>query len=396
MRISAKINSCSLSPMRKFHPLAVQAISRGISIYHLNIGQPDIPTPREYFEAVKNFSQPVLSYAPSCGIPELTNAVIAYYSKLGVNYSSDEVFVTTGGSEALLMVLLSILDEGDEVIIPEPFYPNYSTFVKAAGGVIAPLATEVEEDYRFCDREKIQKLITPKTRAIMFSNPGNPTGTVLSDSELRLLADIAKENGLYLISDEVYREFVYGGEELVTVGRFDDVSQNVVIIDSVSKRFSACGARIGVAITRNSQLQLCINKLSQSRLSVATLDQVAATALYGVSPDYFDGVRKEYKLRRDTCYDALKAIKGVVCAKPCGAFYIMAKLPVDDADSFQSWLLSDFSDNNETVMFAPGNGFYATEGSGKQEVRIAYVLEQKRLKRAMELLALAIEKYNDR
>lgn len=396
MRISAKLKSCSLSPMRKFHPLAVDAISRGIKIYHLNIGQPDIPTPHQYFEAVKNFSQPTLSYAPSAGIPQLISAVIDYYSKLNVKYTPNDVYVTTGGSEALLMTLMSILDEGSEVIIPEPFYPNYSTFVKSAGGVVVPLPTKVEENYSFVNKEKIQSLITPKTRAIMFSNPGNPTGTVLTRAELRILADIAKENDIYLIGDEVYREFIYDHPDLTSVGQFDDIAQNAIVIDSVSKRFSACGARIGVAITKNPELQLCFNKLCQSRLSVATLDQVGATMLYSVPKDYFEKVNKEYKLRRDICYNALSKMDGVVCGQPKGAFYIMAKLPVDDADKFQSWLLSDFSDNGETVMFAPGEGFYATCGGGKQEVRIAYVLEQSRLKRAMNLLEKALIVYNSK
>ncbi len=380
--------------MRKFHPFAVEAKKRGVKIYHLNIGQPDIETPKEYFDAVRNFSSPVLAYAPSNGIPEMIDAVVGYYKGIGVNYAPDDVFITTGGSEALQTVMLSILDEGSEVIIPEPFYPNYNTFVRAAGGVIRPLTTTPQEGYKYAVKERLEALINEKTRAIMFTNPGNPTGTVLSPEELRLMADIAKKHGLYLIGDEVYREFVYGGEKLATIGAFDDIAENAVIIDSVSKRFSACGARIGTVITRNKLLQQQITKFCQARLSVATLDQIASAALYKVGSGYFDAVRKEYKLRRDICYRKLTQIKGVVCAEPKGAFYLMAALPVDNADKFQKWLLTDFSDNGETVMFAPGEGFYATEGKGKNEVRIAYVLKQSDLERAMDLLKKGIEQYN--
>lgn len=396
MKISSKANACNLSPMRKFHPYAVDAVKRGIKVYHLNIGQPDIATPKEYFDAVRNFSLPVLAYAPSNGIPELTNAVIDYYKGIGVNYTANDVFITTGGSEALQMVMHSILDEGSEVIIPEPFYPNYNTFIRSSGGVIRPLTTTPEGGYKYAFKDKIEKLINANTRAIMFTNPGNPTGAVLTRGEMRLLADIAKEHDLYLIGDEVYREFVYGGESLASIGQFDDIAENAVIIDSVSKRFSACGARIGTVITKNKELQKQITKFCQARLSVATLDQVASAALYNAKSDYFDAVRKEYELRRDTCYNKLMEIPGVICKKPEGAFYLMAALPVDDADKFQMWLLTDFNDNGDTVMFAPGEGFYATAGKGKNEIRIAYVLKQADLERAMDLLKLGIETYNKR
>ena len=396
MKISDKALSCGLSPMRKFHPFAVAAKEKGVKIYHLNIGQPDIATPPAYFEAVKNFTQPVLEYAASPGMPVLINAVKDYYNKLGLNYTADDILITTGGSEALSMLMLCILDEGSEIIIPEPFYPNYNTFVKAAGGVIRPIHTTPEQGYRYATREQIEPLINKNTRAIMFTNPGNPTGVVLTHEEMRLLADIAKEHDLYIIGDEVYREFVYGGEKLATIGEFSDIEQNAIIIDSVSKRFSACGARIGALITKNRDIIANALKFCQSRLSVATLDQVASAALYSVDSTYFDAVRKEYKLRRDTVMKKLKEIPGVVCEEPKGAFYLMAKLPVDSADKFQKWLLTDFEDKGETVMFAPGEGFYATEGMGVSEIRIAYVLKQADLERAMDLLALGIKKYNER
>ena len=313
MKFSSKIEKCNLSPIRKFYPYQVECAKRGIKIYHLNIGQPDIATPPAYFDAVRDFKLPVLEYAPSPGIPDMIKAVQGYYDRLGIHYENNDIFVTTGGSEALTIALNCILDDGDEIIIPEPFYPNYNTFVKATGATIRPLTTHAEEGYKFAIRERIEPLINEHTRAILFTNPGNPTGTVLSPEELRLMADIAKEHGLFLIGDEVYREFVYGGEPLETIGQFDDIAENAIIIDSVSKRFSACGARIGCMITRNRQLQQHAMKFCQARLSVATLDQVASAALYNVGSSYFNDVRDEYRRRRDTIYRKLCEIPGVVC-----------------------------------------------------------------------------------
>ena len=395
MKISEKAKACNLSPMRKFHPYAVEAANKGKTIYHLNIGQPDIETPPNYYYAIQNFDNPVLAYAASPGMPVLIQAIQHYYDKLGIHYEENEILITTGGSEALQMLMLSILDPGSEVIIPEPFYPNYNTFVKSAGGVIHPITTTPEEGYRYAFRDKLEAAYNENTRAIMFTNPGNPTGVVLTPAELRTIADFAKEHDLYVIGDEVYREFVYGGENLATIGQFEELHDNAVIIDSVSKRFSACGARIGAIITRNKELQQNLLKFCQARLSVATLDQIASAALYKVGPAYFDAVRKEYKLRRDTCYKKLLEIPGVIVKEPQGAFYMMAALPVDNADTFQKWLLTDFDDNGDTVMFAPGEGFYATPGKGINEIRIAYVLKQDKLERAMDLLALGIKKYNE-
>ncbi len=395
MKFSSKIEKCNLSPIRKFYPYQVECAKRGVKIYHLNIGQPDIATPPAYFDAVRDFKLPVLEYAPSPGIPDMIKAVQGYYDNLGIHYATDDIFVTTGGSEALTIALNCILDDGDEIIIPEPFYPNYNTFVRATGATIRPLTTHAEEGYKFAIRERIEPLINEHTRAILFTNPGNPTGTVLTPEELRLMADIAKEHNLFLIGDEVYREFVYGGEPLETIGQFEDINDNAIIIDSVSKRFSACGARIGCMITRNKELQQNAMKFCQARLSVATLDQVASAALYTVGSEYFNDVRDEYRRRRDTIYRKLLEIPGVVCKEPKGAFYVMAKLPVDDTDKFQTWLLTEFSDNNETVMYAPGNGFYATPGHGVNEVRLAYVLKCEDIERAMDLLAKAIKQYNE-
>ena len=395
MKFSSKIEKCNLSPIRKFYPYQVECKKQGKKIYPLNIGQPDIKTPEAYFEAIKNFNAPVLEYAPSPGIPEMIEAVKNYYHGIGIDYETSDIFITTGGSEALQIALNCILDDGDEIIIPEPFYPNYNTFVKTTGGTIRPLTTTPEEGYHYADREKIEALINENTRAIMFTNPGNPTGVVLTPEELKLMVDIAVEHDLFIIGDEVYREFVYGGEPLMSLGQYPEANDNVIIIDSVSKRFSACGARIGTVLTRNKDLQAHMMKICQARLSVATLDQVASAALYSVDPSYFDEVRAEYKERRDTLYNKLMEIPGVVCKEPKGAFYVMAKLPVDDTEKFLVWLLTEFEDNNETVMYAPGGGFYATEGKGTDEVRFAYILKKEDLARAMDLLAMGIKKYNE-
>ena len=380
--------------MRKFHPLAVKAVESGKKIYHLNIGQPDIPTPIEYFEAIKAFNDKTLAYAASPGVPSLIEAIRDYYKKLGIEYENNDIYITTGGSEALMYTCLSILDPGSEVIVPEPYYPNYNTFISAAGGVIRPMPTRPEEGYRYADREKFEALINENTRAILITNPGNPTGVVLNQDEMRMIADVAKEHDLYLLSDEVYREFCYDDSGVIPcMGRFKDMDENLVIIDSVSKRFSSCGARVGCVITKNKDLQNAVLKLCQSRLSVATLDQIGAAALYSVDESFIESSIKEYRHRRDVCVSGLRKIPGVLVEVPMGAFYLMAKLPVDNAEKFQTWLLNEFDDNGDTVMFAPGMSFYATKGYGLDEIRIAYVLEEKDLSRAVELLGIGILRY---
>jgi len=396
MKFSEKIQRCGLSPMRKFTPYAVKAKEAGKKIYHLNIGQPDIETPPVFFDAITNFREAVLAYAPSPGIPAYLEAVRGYYAKLGIALETGDILATTGGSEALQIALSCILDPGDEILVPEPFYPNYNTFVNLTGGKITPIPTSPEEGYFYADRERIVSRINENTRAILLSNPGNPTGVILSREEARLIADIAKEHDLFLIADEVYREFVYNGEITVSMASFEDVQENVILIDSVSKRFSACGARIGAVISRNKEFMAQAMKICQGRLCSATLDQVGAAELYTVGPEYFLAQRDEYRRRRDTVMSKLAQIPGVICKQPEGAFYVMAALPVDDADKFQLWLLEEFQDNGDTVMFAPGEPFYATPGKGKNEIRIAYVLKQADLERAMDLLALGIEAYNKR
>ena len=396
MKFSSKAQRCDYSPMRKFHPFAVAAKAAGKKIYHLNIGQPDIATPPAAFAAIRDFALPVLEYAPSPGIPELIAAVQKYYRHVGVTLEEEDILITTGGSEALSIVCNCILDDGDEIIVPEPFYPNYNTFIQAAGASIRPMTTTPHDGYRYAERDRLEALINEHTRAIMITNPGNPTGTVLTPEEMRMLADVAKERQLYLVADEVYREFVYGGEALSSMASFPDIDENLILIDSASKRFSACGARIGVLISRNRPLMQHALKFCQARLAVATLDQTATVAMYDLPADYFLSSREEYKRRRDVAYRKFKEIPGVVCECPGGAFYMMAKLPVDNTERLQEFLLTDFDDRGETMMFAPGPGFYATPGKGVDEIRIAYVLKEADLARAMDLLALGIQAYNAR
>ena len=396
MKFSSKVKKCGLSPMRKFYPYAFAAEQAGKKIYSLNLGQPDVETPPQFFEAVRKFEQPVLGYAPSGGMLVLIDAIRKYYDNLNMHFEREDILITTGGSEALQIVFNCILDDGDEILIPEPFYPNYTTMAVTTGASVRPIPTSPEEGYHYADRAKIEALINKNTRAILCTNPGNPTGNVLTHDEMRMLVDLAKEHELFLIGDEAYREFVYEGQGLQSFGEFEDAAENVIVLDTVSKRFSACGARIGCIISRNKELMGECMKYCQARLSVATLDQIASAALYDVGPEYFAAVREEYKRRRDTVMEKLAKIPGVVCKCPKGAFYVMAALPVDSADEFQKWMLQEFDDNGETVICAPGGPMYATPGKGLNEIRIAYVLKQEDLARAMDLLALGIEAYNKR
>ena len=395
MKMSSKMERCGLSPMRKFNGQAAEAVKRGKTIYHLNIGQPDIKTPEAFYDALKAFNQPVLAYAPSGGTPELLDAVRGYYARIGVELERGDILPTTGGSEALQMTMATLLDDGDELLVPEPYYPNYHTSVTLAGAKVHPITTKPEEGYRYAVRERVEAEINEHTRAILISNPGNPTGAVLTPEELKLMLDIAREHDLFIVCDEVYREFVYGGEPLMSGLQFPGYEQNVIVIDSVSKRFSACGARVGMLISKNKEFMAQAMKWCQCRLCSATVDQIASAALYGLDPSYFDEVRQEYKNRRDTLMRCLKKIPGVVCQEPKGAFYVMAALPIDDADTFQQWLLRDFDDKGDTVMFACGEPFYSTPGMGKNEVRMAYTINCHDLERAMEILAVAIQKYNE-
>ena len=397
MKFSSKIKRCELSPVRKFYPYEMAAVEKGLKVRHLNIGQPDIETPRVFFEAISHFSDSVLEYAPAPGVPDFLTATQKYYESLGFPISRDDILATYGGSEALQIVMSCILEEGDEVLVPEPFYPNYTTFINITGGKIRPIKTKAEEGYRFATREQIEPLINEHTRAILMTNPGNPTGVVLSREEMRLMADIAKEHDLFLISDEVYREIVYTGEKVTSMLELEDAAENVVVIDSVSKRFSATGARVGAVISRNHELMDEAMKLCQGRLCTATLDQVGAAAMYNELPaNYYTEVREEYRRRRDAMVAALSKIPGVEFRCPEGAFYLMATLPVDDAEKLQYFLLEEFEDNGETVMVTPADSFFTDPVLGRNKVRIAYVTNPEDVTRAIELLGLGIQAYNAR
>ena len=395
MKFSRKIEACSLSPIRKFHPYVVAAEAKGRKVLHLNIGQPDIETPRAFFDAIQSFGESVLAYAPSPGVGSYVEAVRDYYTGMGYPISCDDILATYGGSEALQIIFSCILDEGDEVLVAEPYYPNYDTFVRVTGAAIRPIPTSPEEGYRFASREKIEPLINEHTRAILMTNPGNPTGVVLRPEERRLMADIAKEHDLFLVSDEVYRELVYGGEKPSSMLEYTDAAENVIVVDSVSKRFSATGSRVGVVVSRNKELMAHAMKICQGRLCAATLDQVGAAALYrSMTPAYYEDLRAEYQRRRDAVVEGLSKIPGVKFNSPEGAFYLMVTLPVDDAEKLQYFLLEEFEDHGETVMYAPGAGFYATPGKGRNEIRIAYVTNPAELRRSVELLGLGIAAYN--
>lgn len=393
MRYSERITTMQSSPIRKLAPIASSAKAKGIKIYHLNIGQPDIKTPKVFFEAVKNFNNEVLEYAVSPGLPELISSLQQYYTTYNMDFESDEILVTNGGSEALLFALMATCDPKDNILVPEPFYSNYNGFSQSINVNITPITTKAEEGFHLPSKEKIQSLITSKTKAILISNPGNPTGIVYTKKELYMISEIAKENDLWIISDEVYREFVYDGLEYTSFGNIKEVEDRVIIIDSVSKRYSACGARIGSIASKDKTLIAEILKLCQGRLCVSTLDQVGSVELYNTPSSYFTEVNNEYKNRRDVLYNELIKVKGVICKKPAGAFYIVAKLPIENAEDFVIWMLTDFNKDGETVMACPAEDFYATPGLGRDEIRLAYVLKEDDLHKAAIILKEGLEKY---
>ncbi|HIU26502.1 MAG TPA: pyridoxal phosphate-dependent aminotransferase [Candidatus Copromorpha excrementigallinarum] len=396
MKLSQKVAVMQHSPIRKFNRYAREAEEKGIKVYRLNIGQPDVKTPECFMEAVKSFDEKIVAYAESEGTESLQRAISEYFKRYGIDFKKEEIMVTDGGSEALSMIFHSILDEGDEVLIAEPFYTNYHNFVTAAGGKIVPLTAKAEDGYDYAKKELIEGAITEKTRAICCTSPGNPTGRVLSEEDMRLIGELAQKHDLWIISDEVYREFVYDGKRITSFGAMKEFSDRVIIADSISKRFSACGARIGCIASKNPDITDAIMKLAQGRLSSPTLEQVGAAALYGLGNDYYNEVVEEYRGRRDAAYEELMKIPGAFCLKPAGAFYMMARLPVADVEDFLMFLLTQFEDRGETVMFAPAEGFYATPGLGKDEMRIAYVLNRDDMRRGVELIRLGIEKYNGR
>lgn len=393
MRYSERITTMQSSPIRKLAHIASSAKAKGIKIYHLNIGQPDIKTPKVFFEAVKNFNNEVLEYAVSTGLPELISSLQQYYTTYNMDFESDEILVTNGGSEALLFALMATCDPKDNILVPEPFYSNYNGFSQSINVNITPITTKAEEGFHLPSKEKIQSLITSKTKAILISNPGNPTGTVYTKKELYMISEIAKENDLWIISDEVYREFVYDGLEYTSFGNIKEVEDRVIIIDSVSKIYSACGARIGSIASKDKTLIAEILKLCQGRLCVSALDQVGSVELYNTPSSYFTEVNNEYKNRRDVLYNELIKVKGVICKKPAGAFYIVAKLPIENAEDFVIWMLTDFNKDGETVMACPAEDFYATPGLGRDEIRLAYVLKEDDLHKAVIILKEGLEKY---
>lgn len=380
------------SPIRKLAPFAVKAKNEGVHVYHLNIGQPDIETPQVMIDAYHNIP-PVIEYGPSEGLLSYRKKLADYYCKVGIKVDESNIFITTGGSEAIIFTLLSALSPGDEVIIPEPFYTNYNGFAVMAGVKVVPVTTKIENGFDLPDISEFRARMTEKTKAIVICNPGNPTGAVFSRERLQELVDFARENNLYVISDEVYREFTYDCKA-TSILQFEDFEENGVLIDSTSKRYSACGSRVGCIVTRNKELIKLVLKFGQARLCPPSIDQQAAEAAIETPDSYFEDVQKEYMKRRDFAYTELSKIPGVVVPMPKGAFYMAVGLPVDDAEHFAKWLLSDFRYNNETTMVAPLAGFYASEGLGKNQIRIAYVLNTDDLKNAIEIIRLGLEKYN--
>lgn len=393
MKYSERVTAMQSSPIRKLVPYALDAKAKGIKVYHLNIGQPDIKTPKGFFDAVKNFDSNVLEYAVSNGIPELIKALQDYYTTYDMHFDSDDILVTNGGSEALLFTMMATCDPGDNLLVPEPFYTNYNGFGQCVNVEVNPVTTKAENGFHLPSKEEICNLINPKTKGILLSNPGNPTGTVYTKDEIYMIAQIAIENNLWIIADEVYREFVYDGLDYTSFGNVAEIEDRVIIIDSVSKRYSACGARIGSIASKNKGLIAEILKICQGRLCVATLEQLGSVELYKTPSSYFNEVNEEYKHRRDVLYNELMKVDGVVCEKPTGAFYIVAKLPVENAEDFVIWMLTDFSKDGETVMTCPAEGFYATPGLGRDEVRLAYILNEDDLFKAATLLKEGLEQY---
>lgn len=394
MILSKRILEMQESPVRKLVPIAVKVKERGIKVFHLNIGQPDIETPKQFMDAINNYDTRVIKYSYSQGEPVLINSIRDYFARDGIIFDEDEVLITNGGSEALTFTTIAICNPGDEILVPEPFYTNYMSFTGEVNVSIKPITTLAKDGFHLPCKEDIVKLITPKTKAILFSNPGNPTGTILRLDEMEMIAEIAIENDLFIISDEVYRGLAFDGLKGISMGSIKGIEDRTIIIESVSKRYSACGARIGSIQSKNKELMNNILKLCQARLCVATLEQIGAAELYKLDDNYTTLIKDEYQLRRDIVYSTLQDIPGVVCEKPSGAFYVVAKLPVDDAEKFVIWLLEEFDVDGQTIMLSPAEGFYATPGLGKDEVRIAYVLNTKDMEKAMYILKKGLEKYN--
>ena len=392
-KISNKGINMPESPIRKLVPFAEKAKKAGKKVYHLNIGQPDIKSPELALEAIHNFSDKVVEYSHSAGFESYRKGLANYYQNLGVAVNQDDIIVTTGGSEALLFALNSCLDNGDEIIIPEPFYANYNGFSTSAGVKVKPIATSINDGFALPKIQEFEKLITPNTKAILICNPGNPTGYLYSKEELETLRDIVVKHDLFLIADEVYREFAYDGNVHHSVLKIEGMEEHAIIIDSTSKRYSMCGVRVGCLVSKNKELMATAMKFAQARLSPPTLGQIAGEAALKTDVSYFEEVSAEYVSRRDVLVEGLNKIEGVFCPKPTGSFYAIAELPVDNADKFSQWLLEDFELDGETVMLAPAAGFYATPNMGINQVRIAYVLNKESLQKSIAILAAALKIY---
>ena len=394
MKLSRNSQAMEFSPIRKFSPIATEVKKSGVKVYHLNIGQPDVKTPDCFMDAIRAFDADVLMYQQSQGDIKFLESICDYYKReYDVEYKPTDIVVTMGASEALTMTFTTILDPGDEILIAEPFYSNYQTFVLMSGGVIKPIPTSSRDGYRYASKEKLESALTEKTKAIVCINPGNPTGLALTAEEMDVVADFAIKHDLWLIADEAYREYVYDGMKPRSFANIDRLKDNLIVIDSVSKRFSACGARIGFVASKNEEFMTGIIKLAQSRLCVSTLEQIGSTELFKFPSSYYEEMKEEYCKRRDAAYEEIMQIPDVICHKPGGAFYMMVDLPIEDAEDFLMFLLTEYRDNNETVMFAPAGGFYGTPGKGKSEIRIAYVLESGYIKRACQLIRTGLKAY---
>lgn len=395
-KISQKGVEMPESPIRKLVPYAEKAKEKGVKVFHLNIGQPDLDTPQSMIDAMHNLDVKVIEYSHSAGIISYRKKLCDYYARHGIHITPEEIIVTAGASEAILFAVQTCLNQGDEIIIPEPFYANYNGFAISAGVKVKPIISTIEEDFALPPISEFEKVITPATKAIMICNPNNPTGYLYSPEELEVLREIVKKYDLYLLADEVYREFCYDGRTHSSVMNLADIEDNVILIDSVSKRYSACGIRVGCMISHNKEVMSTALKFAQARLSPPSLGQFAAEAAMDTPDSYFDEMIEEYKARRDTVVSELNKMEGVICPNPTGAFYVTTKLPVDDTDKFCQWLLEEFNYNDQTVMLAPATGFYSTPGAGINEVRISYVLNVEDLKKAMRCLEEALKVYPGR
>lgn len=394
MKISERAQKMPSSPIRKLAKYADAAKRNGVHVYHLNIGQPDIKTPECALQAVRNIDREILEYSPSQGYKSLRTKLVSYYAEYGIDISPDEIIVTTGGSEAILFAYMACLDPGDEIIVMEPSYANYMAFAISAGVVVKPVRTSIDDGFRLPSIEKFEEQITERTRAILICNPNNPTGYLYTKQEMMKIRELVQKHNLYLFSDEVYREFIYTKAPYISAFHLEGIEENVVLIDSVSKRYSECGIRIGALITKNKRIREAVMKFCQARLSPPLVGQIIAEASIGTPQEYMDQVYDEYLNRRNFLINELNKIEGVYCPTPMGAFYVMVRLPVDDAEKFCIWCLTDFQYEGQTIMMAPGNGFYTDPEVGKNEVRMAYVLNIDDLEKAMTVLKKALEEYN--